>query len=180
MSGVRNQGFFVDVIGVFSVDETVDAGPFPGFVEFVVGEKSLNTNQCFGRKVVDVDDAAGFVVVGQYRQDFLVVAFFVFHQESADNVDGLVGVSGYFGGFGQDQDIEFVAVVGARPGNEPVGEWVDVGRRQDTVEFEGLRFVIVFVFVVGPFLDFDKYVDGEVHSVAYSYHRATFYMCFRE
>jgi len=100
MSDFRNQGFFVDVIGVFSVDKPVDAGPFLGFIDFVVGEKSLNTNQCFGRKVVDVDDAAGFVFVGQYRQDFLVVAFFIFHQECADNVYVLVGVSGYIDGIG--------------------------------------------------------------------------------
>jgi len=161
-------GFIVDVVGVFLVDESVDAGPFPGFVEFVVGEEGLNTYQCIGRKVVDVDDAAGFVVGRQYRQHLFVVAFFVFHQECADNVDALVRVSGNIDRIGEDQNIEFVAVVGACSGDKPVGEWVDVVRGQYAVEFERLRCVVVFVFVVRTFLDFDECVDGDVHAVASS------------
>ena len=119
----------------------------------------FDLGESFRRDVVDVHRIAPswFTVVD--AEDFGVTTGVVCHPHHSHGTD--IDPTAREGRvFSKDEDVEGIAVLGERVGNEPVFSGVGGGREKAAVEVDPPGFVVNFVLVATPARDLDDDIDG--------------------
>ena len=139
--------------------EISDIGELSGFEVFVDGEEVLDLGECLGRDVIDINRIApsGFAVVN--TQNLGVAASVIGHPHHADGAD--MNPAPREGGvLGEYKDIERVAVLRERVGDEAVLGGVRGGGEEAAIEADSASFVVDLVLVSAASGDFDDDIDG--------------------
>ena len=114
--------------------------------------------ECLNWDVVDIDciAPAGFAVM--HAQDLGVASGIVGHPQDANGayVDPAARKRGVFS---ENENVEGIAVLGERVGDEPVFSGVGSGREKAAVEVDPPSFVVNFVLVATPARDLDDDID---------------------
>ena len=119
----------------------------------------FDLGESFRRNVVDVHRIAPswFTVVD--AEDFGVTTGVVCHPHHSHGTD--IDPAAREGRvFSKDEDVEGIAVLGERVGNEPVFRWVRGRRKESSVEPNSSGFVVDFVLVAATSRDLDDDIDG--------------------
>lgn len=127
--------------------------------EFLVdGEEMFDFAAEVGKQLRDGGDLVVQGIVLLDGEDFLVRLGAVNHAQEADGADlDEAAAEGWL--FGDGEDIERVAVLAERAGNETVIAGIVHRRIEKAVEAEHAEGFIVFIFVAGIFGDFDDHAD---------------------
>lgn len=114
--------------------------------------------ECLNWDVVDIDciAPAGFAVM--HAQDLGVASGIVGHPQDANGayVDPAARKRGVFS---ENENVEGIAVLGERVGDEPVFSGVGSGREKAAVEVDPPSFVVNLVLVATPARDLDDDID---------------------
>ena len=119
----------------------------------------FDLGESFRRDVVDVHRIAPAWFAVMHAQDLGVASGIVGHPQDANGAD-VDPAARKRGVFSENENVERIAVLGERVGDEPVFSGVGGGREKAAVEVNPPSFVVNFVLVATPARDLDHDIDG--------------------
>ncbi len=128
------------------------------FEVLVDGEEVRDLPEHVGVDLGEVPDVFVARVALADAEDFFVAEALVEHLEEADGAD-LHDAAGEAGRVDQNEDVEWVAVIGQSAGDEAVVAGIVDGRVKIAVETEDVEFLVVLVLVDALVGDLDDGVD---------------------
>ena len=128
------------------------------FKVLVDGKEVGNLLEHVGVDLGEVPDILVAGVAFADAEDFFIGQALVEHLEHADGAN-LHDTTGKAGGIDEDQDIEWVSIIGESAGNEAVVAGIMNGGVEVTVETEDVEFFVVLVLVDALVGDFDDSID---------------------
>ena len=139
--------------------EFSDIGELSGFEVFVDREEVLDLGECLGRDVIDIDCVSPTWFTMMHTQNLGVATSIIGHPHHADGAN-MNPASREGGVLGEYEDIERVAILRERVGDEAVLGGVGGGGEEAAIETDSASFVVDLVLISAASGDFDDDIDG--------------------